>query len=150
MNLQLDLQIHTKILNNYIPIKKFFVKWISYIFRKKKNIFITIQIVKKSKIKKLNFLYRKIYKPTNILSFSYKNIIHYNYNYIGDLVICHEIVNREACKKKISLESYWASISIHGSLHLLGYRHDNNSEFKKMRNIENKSLSKLGYINFYL
>ncbi|CAL4323622.1 Endoribonuclease YbeY [Buchnera aphidicola (Thelaxes suberi)] len=133
----------------YIPSKKKFVQWIKKIFLENKNFFITVRIVNKREIQKLNLKYRKINKPTNVLSFPYNIELNYNETFIGDLVLCSEIIFEESKKLNVTILSHWAHISIHGILHLIGYTHDNEINHKKMKNIESKIMIDLGYKNPY-
>ncbi|ACL30237.1 rRNA maturation RNase YbeY [Buchnera aphidicola] len=96
-------------------------------------------------IKKLNFNYRKKNKPTNILSFPFNKFIKINYKLLGDLVLCKNIIEKESLKYNKSLESHWAHITIHGTLHLLGYDHQNNKEADIMERLENKIMLSLNY-----
>ncbi|QIQ42013.1 MAG: rRNA maturation RNase YbeY [Buchnera aphidicola (Microlophium carnosum)] len=115
-------------------------------FIQKKNInIITIRIVDELEIQKLNFTYRRQNKPTNILSFSFNKFITTNHKLLGDLVLCKNIIEKESLKYNKLLESHWAHITIHGTLHLLGYDHKNTQETDIMEKIENKMMLSLNY-----
>lgn len=90
-------------------------------------------------------MYRGQNKPTNILSFSYHQFTKNNYQLLGDLVLCKKIIEIESLKYNKTLESHWAHITIHGTLHLLGYDHQNDEEAYIMENIENKIMLALNY-----
>ncbi|XBC45167.1 MAG: rRNA maturation RNase YbeY [Buchnera aphidicola (Schlechtendalia chinensis)] len=109
----------------------------------------TIRIVKKSEIKFLNFKYRKKNKTTNILSFPATTNRIIKSQYIGDLVVCSAIIKKEAQEQHKSIESHWAHMIIHGTLHLLGYHHDNKQNLKKMKHLEIKTMLRLGFQNPY-
>ncbi|AHG59953.1 rRNA maturation RNase YbeY [Buchnera aphidicola] len=130
--------------NNYIPKKFLFNKWIGQILNKKKYI-ITIRIVDELEIKNLNFIYRGENKATNVLSFPCNEKITINYKLLGDLVLCKTIIEKEAAQYNTTLESHWAHMTIHGTLHLLGYDHKNNIEAYKMEKMENKIMLSLKY-----
>ncbi|WP_343126446.1 rRNA maturation RNase YbeY [Buchnera aphidicola] len=133
----------------FIPLKKDFQKWLSFLFKKKK-IEITIRIVEKYEIKMLNFLYRKKNFPTNILSFSFNSFFkENNFCYLGDIIMCKSYLEQEAFKYKKNLKEHWAHLTIHATLHLLKYTHNTFESQKKMENLEIKLLSKLGYKNPY-
>ncbi|WAI11630.1 MAG: rRNA maturation RNase YbeY [Buchnera aphidicola (Macrosiphum albifrons)] len=93
----------------------------------------------------LNFTYRKKNKPTNILSFPCNQFIRRHHKLLGDLVLCKKIIEKESLKYDKLLESHWAHITIHGTLHLLGYDHQNNQETDIMEKIENKIMLSLNY-----
>ncbi len=42
---------------------------------------------------------------------------------LGDIIICPEVLAKEALELKKPLQEHWAHIVIHGILHLLGYDH---------------------------
>ncbi|WP_367671103.1 rRNA maturation RNase YbeY [Buchnera aphidicola] len=134
-----------------IPSKNLIKKWIKKILNKniKKSI-INIIIVKKKKIKELNYIYRKNNTKTNILSFS---IINNNENnnllLIGDLIICKSILEKESKKYKKKILEHWAHLIIHGVLHLMGYQHNNLLNRKNMEYIEIKQMISLGFKNPY-
>ncbi|WP_228860900.1 rRNA maturation RNase YbeY [Buchnera aphidicola] len=100
-------------------------------------------------MKFLNFKYRKKNKTTNILSFPATTNRIIKSQYIGDLVVCSAIIKKEAQEQHKSIESHWAHMIIHGTLHLLGYHHDNKQNLKKMKNLEIKTMLRLGFQNPY-
>jgi len=107
---------------------------------KNKNQEFTILLTNNKKMKKLNKKFRKKNKPTDVLSFpsshNYKKMI-----YIGDIAISFEIINKRASLTNFNLE--FDKMWIHGYLHLNGYDHKKNKDFKKMNNKENKILKLL-------
>ena len=68
--------------------------WLSDIATKKS--FVTVRIVSEKDSAELNKHYRKIDKPTNILSF----LIEDN-PLIGDLILCHPIIKKEAKEQEL-------------------------------------------------
>ncbi|XRX42981.1 MAG: rRNA maturation RNase YbeY [Buchnera aphidicola (Tetraneura sorini)] len=144
-NLKLNLQIIC-IKRKLLPKKKDFILWLKTIFKGEQCIEITIRIVDKPEIHNLNYRYRKKNKPTNILSFSYfNNKLKNKYYFLGDLIICSEIIEEESKIQKKSIHSHWAHIIIHGGLHLLGFNHIKYDDRQKMENIETKCLLSLGF-----
>lgn len=112
---------------------------------------LAIRIVDETEMTYLNVMYRKKQGPTNVLSFplSLPDEIASELPLLGDIVICAEVVNREADQQKKSREAHWAHIIIHGILHLLGYDHQNKHDAKKMETIEIDMLNSLGFANPY-
>ena len=105
---------------------------------KNKKILITILLSNNLKIKKLNKIFRKKNKATDILSFPIKKNINKNFFYLGDIIISYEFMNRP---KKINLKEFKkkvAKIFIHGFLHLKGYDHRKNRDFFIMQKEELK------------
>lgn len=73
-----------------------------------------------------------------------------NYLFIGDLIICANILEKEAKMQNKYIEAHWAHIIIHGILHLIGYHHNNKYQEIIMETIEVATMKKLGYKNPYI
>ena len=116
--------------------------WLSELATEKS--FITIRIVSEKDSSELNRQFRKIDKPTNILSF----LIEDN-PLTGDLILCHPIIKEEAKEQNKEIISHYAHLVIHGYLHLLGYDHENDKEAIKMEAKEIGVLDRLGFPNPY-
>lgn len=97
-------------------------------FRGKKHEF-SILLTNNKNLKKLNKIYRNKNKETDVLSFPFSNHI-INPKYIGDIAISFEIINQRSKKSNFFYE--FDRIWVHGYLHLLGYDHKKNSDYKKM------------------
>ena len=129
-----------KNLKNYFKIKqrKFNTKIKSSKNKKEFTIFLTNNL----RMKKLNNKFRKINKPTDVLSFPLK-IKNKSNTYLGDIAISYEIVNKRSKKSLFDyeLDKMW----IHGYLHLSGYNHIKNKDFKKMSRKENLIFKQLNF-----
>ena len=91
---------------------------------------ISIAIVGAKKMKELNRIYRGKDYVTDVLSFFYNEKY-----FLGEIVICPEkIKNGEDFTKEI------CRVIIHGTLHLLGYDHPNDSDEKEMEEKEENYL----------
>jgi len=91
---------------------------------------ISIALVGKIKIKELNRRYRKKDKATDVLSFLYDQG--------GEIVLCFEVIKKNARKFGLSAKTELLRSLIHGMLHLLGYDHEKSEkEEKKMQNLQN-------------
>tara|TARA_E500000331_G_C17168198_1_gene674874 strand:- start:758 stop:1198 length:441 start_codon:yes stop_codon:yes gene_type:complete len=99
-----------------------------YSFVNKKHEF-SILLTNKSKMKNLNYKFRKKNKSTDVLSFPSNNNSR-NDIYIGDIAIGFEFLNKksEISKFQYEFDKLW----IHGYLHLIGYDHKNVKDYKKM------------------
>ncbi|MBA1848541.1 rRNA maturation RNase YbeY, partial [Escherichia coli] len=69
---------------------------------------------------------------------------------LGDLVICRQVVEKEAQEQGKPLEAHWAHMVVHGSLHLLGYDHIEDDEADEMEAIETEIMLALGYEDPYI
>lgn len=71
-------------------------------------------------------------------------------DYIGDLVICKEVVEREAREQNKPLEAHWAHMVVHGCLHLLGFDHIIDSEAEIMEGHETEIMVSMGFRDPYI
>ncbi|ABY69528.1 hypothetical protein APJL_0970 [Actinobacillus pleuropneumoniae serovar 3 str. JL03] len=110
----------------------------------------TIRIVDEAESHELNLTYRGKDKPTNVLSFPFEVPEGIELPLLGDLVICRQVVEKEVEEQQISLESHWAHLAIHGTLHLLGYDHIEDEEAEEMEGLETEIMQKLGFADPYL
>lgn len=113
---------------------------------------LSICLVSKEDIRQLNKTYRHKDKPTNVLSFKadFPEGPKLKLRLLGDIVICSDIVNEEAKAQDKTPEAHWAHMVVHGSLHILGYDHEEDLEAEKMEAKEISILKKLGFANPYL
>lgn len=110
---------------------------------------ITVRITNEDEIHSLNKEYRHVDKPTNILSFPFECPDEVQIPLLGDLIICHSVVEREAKEQNKSFEEHFCHLIIHGCLHLLGYDHIKEQEAEEMEQLEINILAKLGFKNPY-
>lgn len=145
----LDLQIATSDSND-IPSQDKIQQWLTFILPQFVNeAELTIRIVDEQESQYLNNLYRHKDKPTNVLSFPFESPVEMETPLLGDLVICKQIVQKEAQEQNKSLESHWAHMIVHGCLHLLGYDHIDDNEAQEMESIEIDIMADLGFANPY-
>ena len=111
-------------------------------FSSNNEIFISFLLTSNSEIKLLNQKYRNKNKPTNVLSFPMNEKIE-NKNYLGDVVISCEKIIDESYEQNIKKYKYLSKMTIHGVLHLLGYKHDTDRQFNKMNSIEKNILEEM-------
>ena len=97
---------------------------------------LSIRIVDREESRKLNHRYRGKDKPTNVLSFPSDLPPELELPLLGDLLVCAPVVASEANEQNKSLESHWAHMIIHGTLHLLGYDHIEDEDATKMEALE--------------
>ena len=96
---------------------------------KKKNHEFSVLLTNNKEMKKLNHKFRKKNKSTDVLSFPIK-IKNKKKLYVGDIAISFEIIKERSKKTNFFLE--FDKMWIHGYLHLIGYDHKKNNDFKKM------------------
>ena len=129
----------TKIKNPNLYFKKKIKKLSLVKSLKKKNYQFTLLLTNKTIIKKLNKRFRKKNKETDVLSFPLKS--QFNKNYKGDIAICYEIINLRSKKTNFYIE--FDKMWIHGLLHLLGYNHIKQKDYKQMLRRERDILKRV-------
>ena len=114
---------------------------------------LTVRIVDSSESRQLNCQYRGKDYPTNVLSFAYDDDELLSATgqqpSLGDLVICADIVNKEADEQERPPADHWAHMTIHGVLHLLGYDHQTADQAEAMENLEKQLLASIDIANPY-
>ncbi|MCW4628008.1 rRNA maturation RNase YbeY [Marinomonas rhodophyticola] len=149
-HLELDLQIATEDTAR-LPSEADFRLWVEKALPDSDEEFeVTIRIVDEEESHALNHEYRGKDKPTNVLSFPFEAPPESELPLLGDLVICTQIVAKEAEEQNKELLHHWAHMTIHGILHLRGYDHINDDEADEMESIETKLLASLSISDPYL
>lgn len=128
--------------SNKIKNKEIFFQSICEAFPRKykfssKNVSFTLLLSNNKNIKKLNKKFRNKNKSTDILSFplSHKTSIKKD-TYLGDIIISFNYMNKD--KEKKLFKTVVIKTFIHGFLHLLGFDHIKDKDYKKMIKEENK------------
>ncbi|MBL74456.1 rRNA maturation RNase YbeY [Idiomarina baltica] len=104
---------------------------------------LTVRIVDPAEGRSLNHEFRSKDYATNVLSFPFEAPIEMPIPLLGDLVICAQVVEREADEQQKPLMHHWTHMVIHGTLHLLGYDHIEDAEAEHMERIEKDALARL-------
>jgi len=105
---------------------------------------ITVRFVAAEEGQALNRDYRGKDYATNVLSFVYASE-----PVNGDLVICAQVVAREAREQNKTLEAHYAHLLVHGMLHLQGFDHETDIEARIMEAREREIVTRLGYTDPY-
>jgi probable rRNA maturation factor len=105
---------------------------------------ISIRIVSNDESQSLNSQYRGKDKPTNVLSFASDLPDFVPSGFMGDLVMCAQVVFDEAAAQHKVDAHHWAHMCIHGMLHLCGFDHTHHDDTTEMEALEIKILAKLG------
>ena len=134
--------------------KDLFFKKICKAFPKKyqfsnKNVSFTLLLSNNRNIQKLNKIFRKKNKSTDILSFPLDQKTKISKNtYLGDIIISYNYVDKPRSQDLKLFKEKVTKIFIHGFLHLLGFDHKKNKDYSKMLREENilfKSVKKKIY-----
>ena len=123
--------------------KDVFFKNICKAFPKKykffnKKVAFTLLLSNNKNIKKLNKVFRKKNKSTDILSFPLDKKIKISKNtYLGDIIINYNYLDKPRSQNLKSFKEKVTKLFIHGFLHLLGFDHKKNKDYSKMLKEEN-------------
>ncbi len=113
----------------------------------KKNFYISVLLTDNQKIKEMNLRYRKINKPTNVLSFGQneKRIMEDKSFFIilGDIVVSIEKIMSESLEQGKTFKQHFTHMLLHGLLHLTGHSHEEKEKALIMEKKEILMLSKL-------
>ena len=95
---------------------------------------VSILLTDDAEIQVLNHQYRHIDEPTDVLAFAMREGIggELNPKLLGDLVISVPTAQRQSVAHGHSLDIELALLSVHGTLHLLGYDHQTSEEAEIM------------------
>jgi len=116
------------------------------ILKIKKGFEVSVIIIGDQKIKSLNKKFRKKNQVTDVLSFSAQEgnqILPQETDYLGEIFICYPQIIRQAKKYNNSIKDEFSLLLVHGFLHLLGYDHIKQSDYLKMKKLEEKIIVKL-------
>ncbi|PHI40316.1 rRNA maturation RNase YbeY [Actinobacillus succinogenes] len=145
----IDLQIVSEDQTN-LPTPEQFTQWATAAVRAEAlEPEITIRIVDEAESHDLNLTYRGKDRPTNVLSFPFECPEEVELPLLGDLVICRQVVEREAEQQGKPLPAHWAHMVVHGCLHLLGYDHIEDDEAVEMESLETQIMTELGFEDPY-
>jgi probable rRNA maturation factor len=155
MSLQLDIQNPEDY--TAIPAEADLLQWAQAAWLDEGEAGVVVRIVDEAESQELNRAYRDKDCPTNVLSFPYDPPPlpqeaaeeAAEIDYLGDLVICLPVVEREAAEQGKTATQHWAHLLVHGLLHLQGYDHITDTEAEEMENLETGILGKLGFPDPY-
>ncbi len=151
MSLELDIQNPEAYTT--IPAEADLLCWAQAAWSAEAEAGVVVRIVNEAESQELNRAYRGKDYPTNVLSFPYDAspipADDGDIEYLGDLVICLPVVEREAAAQGKTATQHWAHLLIHGLLHLQGYDHVTDTEAEEMEGLETTILSKLGFPDPY-
>ena len=113
---------------------------------------LSVRVVEAEEMQRLNSEYRGKDKPTNVLSFPAGDIAGLPDDAVvplGDLVVCASVIRDEASAQGKALKDHWAHMIVHGTLHLLGFDHEDDDEAADMEGLEIEILNTHGIANPY-
>ncbi|MCC4618780.1 rRNA maturation RNase YbeY [Xanthomonas cassavae CFBP 4642] len=146
---RLDVAVSYALPRAGLPSAVSFRKWVAAALKGRiREADLAVRVVDQKEGCSLNHHYRGKDYATNVLSFPAelpeglpKGI---KMPLLGDLVICAPVVAREAAEQGKSLAAHYAHLTVHGTLHLLGWDHEDDKEADAMEQLEREILADLG------
>ena len=126
-----------------LPTRAQFSRWTKAALQREASI--TLRIVDEPEGRELNKNYRGKDYATNVLTFVYDDTQPIS----GDVVICAPVVKREAAEQHKDLLAHYAHLTVHATLHLQGYAHENAADAAEMETLETALMLKLHYPDPY-
>lgn len=106
------------------------------------SVYFDVNIVDTKKIKSINKKYRKIDKPTDVISFANRDNKEIYVPLLGEIFICLSVAKKQAKLYKHSLNREIIFLFTHGLLHLLGFDHKTKKQEKIMFDLTDKIIKK--------
>ena len=115
-----------------------------------------VRLTNDAEVRALNATWRGKDKPTNVLSFPMAEADEFDDQsadgpelMLGDIVLARGVCVSEAADKDISIEAHASHLLVHGTLHLLGYDHQDDEAAADMEAREVRALARLGIADPY-
>jgi len=149
--MEIDFNSYLDSLNDYeqkfYEILQVTLKSLSYSF----DPIVSVSIVDNEFIHKLNIDYRKIDRPTDVISFAFidsekdkEKVLKSKSTYVlGDIYISYEKALEQSASYNHSIEREMCFLFTHGLLHLLGFDHVKKEDEEVMFPLQEKILKKI-------
>jgi len=148
---RLDVSVGYALPRAGLPAATSFRKWVAAALAGRiREANLAIRVVDANEGRALNRHYRGRDYATNVLSFpadmaeGVKLPKGVKMPLLGDLVLCAPVIAREAREQKKPLAAHYAHLTVHGTLHLLGWDHGDEREAECMEQLEREILAGLG------
>ena len=111
---------------------------------------LSVMLSDDARVREVNRAWRKMDKPTNVLSFPAAEADKISSSpFLGDVILAFETVEREAADEDKPFADHVAHLMVHGFLHLIGYDHETDQEAERMEALETRALAELGIADPY-
>ena len=117
---------------------------------------LSVRLAGNDEVQALNAQWRGKDKPTNVLSFPQLDANELERVgsagpdvMLGDLILAREVCQSEAAEKAVPLQDHASHLVVHGTLHLLGYDHQDDQSAEDMESREVRALARLGIADPY-
>jgi probable rRNA maturation factor len=154
--IRLDVSVGYAVPRAGLPSSTSFRKWIAAALANRiREADLAVRVVGTREGRALNRHYRGRDYATNVLSFpaeldeDVKLPKGVTMPLLGDIVLCAPVVAKEAREQKKPLTAHYAHLTVHGTLHLLGWDHEDEREADCMERLEREILDGLGIADPY-
>ena len=117
---------------------------------------LSMRLASDDEVRTLNKQWRGKDKPTNVLSFPMAEASEFKGAgepgpelMLGDIILARGVCAAEAAAKAIPFDRHAAHLMVHGTLHLLGYDHQDDAAATDMEARETRALARLGIADPY-
>ena len=121
-----------------------------------RSVELSVRLAGDEEVRQLNVMWRGKDKPTNVLSFPLADEselaaapIAGPELMLGDIILARGVCAAEADEKAIPIDQHAAHLMVHGTLHLLGYDHQDDETASDMEARETRALARLGIADPY-
>lgn len=146
MILEIEVQYASTQSRDALPTREQIVSWVrAALDGRCDSAQLVMRIIDETESRALNERYRRREGATNVLSFAFERPELLDPPLLGDVLVCAPVVVREALEQHKPVEAHWAHMVIHGTLHLLGFDHEEEGEAMVMEALEREILARLGH-----
>jgi len=111
---------------------------------------LTVIVTGDEQVRELNRVYRHVDAPTDVLAFAEAGgaegfvAPQIEIHYWGDIIISYARAAEQAATYGHPVEEELSLLVVHGTLHLMGYDHETADDLRKMWDVQNAALVRLG------
>jgi probable rRNA maturation factor len=119
---------------------------------------VSVKFAEDQEVRTLNASFRGKDKPTNVLSFPMiqRDLIEAlgmgetdGEALLGDIILARGVCAAEAAEKGVDVATHATHLVVHGTLHLLGFDHEDEASGEEMEQLERDALASLGIADPY-
>ena len=113
------------------------------------NAEVSLMFTDDQQMRELNLRWREQDRSTNVLSFAANEGNGPTTPLLGDIVLAHATIAKEAIDQGKVFEDHLAHLIVHGFLHLVGFDHIDDGQAEQMEQLEREICSSIGIADPY-